>query len=286
MFLAPETTTAKMSDQHQLFHIDINMGLDHTTLNLLDFIAYIVALSDNSPAGPPSLGVGEFEEGIYEIQARAREPRQNSQPSSPGLPESVYSSTESDNEVAEDLQCGICLSGRGITVQFRGCSHASCAQCMKGLWWSRVQHDTHYPTWFLCPWCRIEVTEVGMLSREGPELTLGDAAVHGGVSFTVYVWESLVEWMSSRSKRMIVRDEQARARLAANDYVITDEELQSLSIEQHTRILMVMMGGIPVWNFGSRVTAFELEHLTPQQRSSIRAIIAEGASGRDANRRI
>lgn len=161
-----------------------------------------------NPADPPSPGAGETDEQIREIQARAREPRQNSPPRSPALSESDASSTRSNNDVADDLQCSLCGLGREITVQFRGCSHSSCTGCMKNLWWSKVQHPTHYPTWFRCPWCRTEITEVGMLSRQPSSGNV--VVVHGEVSFTVRTWEKLVEWMNTRSKRMGVKAKEAR----------------------------------------------------------------------------
>lgn len=169
--------------------------------------SFIAELEDNMTNPLLAEAVGFWEDidiGEWEEDSEEEDILQDSEPGSPNTAGAEYSSNGRSQDVAEDLQCSICASGRAIEVQFKNCSHASCASCMKNIWWSMDQDPTRYPTFIRCPWCRAEVTEVGMLSRDTQELGVG-VVVHGGVSFTIWAWEKLIAWMALNSRRMAER---------------------------------------------------------------------------------
>lgn len=97
---------------------------------------------------------------------------------------------------ADDLRCTICESGREIEVQFKGCPHAACAECVENI----VARGDYGGTWFLCPWCRTVIREVGMLSR-ATEAPL-DAVLHGETCFAIYAWELVGDWMTPRAEEV------------------------------------------------------------------------------------
>lgn len=196
-------------------------------------------------------------------------------PDSPIPSESACSSTESDIDITEALRCNLC--DRGITVQFRDCSHAMCTRCTKNLWWSRVKNYDHYPAGFPCPWCRTEIKEVGMLLRETPEP--GDVVVHGGVSFTVCIWEGVVEWMAWRSKRLAARAKKvimATANNRGGEPLVTQEELENLTPEEYFLVYMIVRDTSIGWDSNPRLTVGEIANLSHGQQLMVLGI-AHGA---------
>lgn len=117
------------------------------------------------------------------------EPRQDHQAS-------IEREASSPGSNADDLRCTICESGREIEVQFKGCPHAACAECVENI----VARGDYSGTWFLCPWCRTVIREVGMLSR-ATEAPL-DAVLHGETCFAIYAWESVGDWMTPRAEEV------------------------------------------------------------------------------------
>lgn len=110
-------------------------------------------------------------------------------------------SDDDDTDIPQDHDCKLCFR-REITVQFRGCSHAVCSSCVKGLWWGRTVGVT-FPRSFPCPFCRAEIREVGVLTREPEVLGFGEEVEAGGVgAFVVWRWEGLRRWMAVRSERV------------------------------------------------------------------------------------
>ncbi|KAG0638349.1 hypothetical protein HOY80DRAFT_967982 [Tuber brumale] len=129
-----------------------------------------------------------------------------------GAIDSGYYSSESDNDdmssitrvstyrysLAKELECGICLC-RKISVQFRECSHALCAPCVKALWRSRVTVFNSCPRSFPCHLCRAEIKEVGKLRTRVPGF--GNAYRHGEKRFTVWKWRGLKQWVSGGKEK-------------------------------------------------------------------------------------
>lgn len=103
-----------------------------------------------------------------------------------------------DAPSSSDSACAICVGEREITLQFGGCSHAACGPCTEGIWYSRQQHDGHFPTWITCHMCRAEVSSVGVLSRAPTEAYFGEEIVHGEEVFTVWGWQGIRRWMAVR----------------------------------------------------------------------------------------
>lgn len=175
-----------------------------------------------------------------EIRAAAREYRQNDQAKQTQPPESVCSSDEDETDVPEDLQCDLCE--REIKFQFKGCAHAACAACVKGLWWSRYEHDEYPPSWLKCPWCREEISGIGILDKtlesEGDEIVK-----HGNTKLKIVKWENLLEWIKLNSKRWLLRseykadvsddehDEDEEYGVSGDEYGVSDDEFGTLDSE-------------------------------------------------------
>lgn len=105
----------------------------------------------------------EMMEHLIDEIRRATRPNSGDTESDDG--ETGSASDETDTDIPKGKRCELC-NRRKVSVGVKGCPHQFCSSCAKGWWWGRIQEEDHWPSWFPCPFCRYEVTEVCILQRD------------------------------------------------------------------------------------------------------------------------
>lgn len=148
-------------------------------------------------------------------------------------PQSEASSDNEDENIPDGMQCPIC-ERRQKAVQFPACSHATCKNCLMGIYHSRRNSELHYPLWIPCPLCRAETWVVGRLSLQDDFYgTAVQFEIHGGQQFTIWNWVPLRRWVAKRSRTVAegLMDKAILARHSASSATSISDDAPNIYVE-------------------------------------------------------